>query len=91
MLKNKNSILLMLFSASLVKSSIIPPTIQEAFVVLIAGLVYAYVEYKNHDARFDALDKKVKEQDLIIKDLSDKVSSIKIIQQVKPGSLTIRS
>ncbi len=91
MLKHRNTVLLVLFSAGFVKFSLFSPTISEALVLLIAGGVFAYCEYKNNDKRLETLEKRVSDQDIIIKDLSDKVSSIKIIQQVKPGSLTIRS
>lgn len=91
MLKYRNSVLLLLFSAGFVKFSLFSPTISEALVLLIVGGVFAYCEYKNSDAKLLEVEKKLKEQEASIKDLQEKVGSIKIVQQVKPGNIAFRT
>lgn len=88
MLKHRNLVLLLLFSAGFVKFSLFSPTIPEALILLIVGGVFAYCEYKNSDSKLVELEKKLKEQEEFAKGLAEKIGSIKIIQQVKPGNVT---
>ena len=91
MLKYRNSILLVLFSAGFVKLSLFSPTLSEALVLLIVGMVYSYLEYKNQDVKMAEFEQRLNEKDRQYHELNEKVGSIKIIQQVKPGNMGFRS
>lgn len=91
MLKFRSALFLFLFSAGFAKTLFFPSTFVDAAVLLIAGLVFSYMEYKNQDKRLTELDALVKAHAQEISVLQDKVSSIKIIQQTKPNALGFRS
>lgn len=63
----------------------------DAFALLVMGTAFCYLEYKNQDKRMAEIEIILKEQKEEIKSVQDKVSSIKVVQQVKPGSLAFRT
>lgn len=91
MLKSRNTFLLALFSIGFAKTLIYPITFVDASVLLIMGAVLSYVEYKNQDVRMKKLEESVAKTHAELLIIQDKVSSIKVIQQAKPGSLAFRS
>ena len=90
MLKYRTHILLSLFATAFGKSLIFSPSFQDASVILILGVVFAYSEYKNSEKKLQELEVIVKQQQEIVEDLKEKVASIKITQQMRPGSVGIR-
>lgn len=91
MLKYRNAFLLALFSAGFLRTFFRPASLVDASILLIVGAVFAYIEYKNQDKRVSALEEKLNKQNAEVMDLKDKVSSLRVIQQAKPGSLAFRS
>jgi hypothetical protein len=72
------------------KTLFLPSSFIDAAVLLIVGAVLCYSEYKNQDARMATIEQTLKTQKEEISVLQDKISSIKVIQQAKPGSLAFR-
>lgn len=58
-------------------------------MAVIAAL-FAYLEYKNGDKALEKLALTVKDHDRDLAEIKDRMSSIKIAQQVKPGSISFR-
>lgn len=90
MLKFRNGFLLFLFSVGFTKTLFLPATFVDATVLLIVGSILAYMEYKNQEKRLTEIENIIKAQQIEFQSLQDKISSIKVIQQAKPGSLTFR-
>lgn len=90
MLKFRNGLLWVLFSMGFIRALYFPVSFVDASILLIVGLVLSYFEYKNQDAKVSQIEKELAHQKAELKDLQDKISSIKVIQQAKPGSLAFR-
>lgn len=90
MLKYRNALLWVLFSMGFVRALYLPVSFVDASILLIVGVVLSYMEYKNQDAKVSQIEKELAYQKEQLKELQDKISSIKVIQQAKPGSLAFR-
>lgn len=85
-----NQILLGSFCVAFVKSLIVPPSYAAVAVIAVIAGLFAYLEYKNRDKELEKLVLAVNSHDKDLQELKDKVSSIKLVQQVKPGAMTFR-
>lgn len=83
-------VLLVSFCIAFVKSLITTPSYSEVTVMAVIAALFAYLEYKNSDKQLEKLALTVKTQSQDISELQTKVSSIKFVQQVKPGGLNLR-
>lgn len=90
MLKYRTHILLSLFSLAFGKSLAQSPSFQDAAVILILGAVFAFLEFKSSEKRIVEFEAVLNKQREDIDDLKEKVSSIKIVQQVKPNNIAFR-
>jgi len=85
--KYKNLVLLCLFVLGFGKTLFFSPSLSDVGIVLVLGLVFSFCEYKQTEKKYTDLKNQVDKQDIELKELKEKVTSIKIIQQVKPNSL----
>lgn len=90
MLKFRNGLLWVLFSMGFIRTLFLPTSFVDASILLIVGLVLSYLEYKNQDKRLSEVESLLAIHKAEIGILQDKISSIKVIQQAKPGSLAFR-
>lgn len=86
----RNLFLLSLFSIGFAKTLFLPSSFVDVSAFLIVGAVLCYSEYKNQDKRLVQIEQELKTHKEEISVLQDKISSIKVIQQAKPGSLGFR-
>lgn len=85
--KIKTFTLLGAFSIAFVKSLIISPTYQDVLVIAVICAVFSYLEHDKKDKELETLTVTVKNHQAVIKDLENKVSSIKFVQATKPSAL----
>lgn len=78
------------FAIAFLKSLIVSPTYQDVAVIAVICTVFAYLEHKKQDKELENLALAVKTSETKIKELEDKMSSIKFVQAVKPGALNLR-
>lgn len=90
MLKYRNVLLLFLFSMGFGKTLLYPSNYVDAFALLVMGVVFSYLEYKNQDKKLAEIEQILKQHQADLSEVKDKISSIKVIQQAKPGALTFR-
>ena len=90
MTKVKTIVLLSALCVAFLKSLIISPTFPDVAVIAVIGVIFAYLEYKNKDKDLEKLTAAVTNQQIEIEELKNKVSSIKMVQSVKPGALNFR-
>lgn len=83
----KSYVLLSLFCAEFVKTVLLPASFVDAALLTVLGSVFAFFEYKNYDKELKALENSYKAQQEDLDRIKEQVSSIKIIQHVKPNSL----
>lgn len=88
--KIKTFTLLGAFAIAFIKSLIVSPTYQDVAVIAVICTVFAYLEHRKQDKELENLALAVKTSQAKIKELEDKVSSIKFVQSVKPGALNLR-
>ncbi len=88
--KIKTFTLLGAFAIAFLKSLIVSPTYQDVAVIAVICAVFAYLEHKKRDETLENLALAVKNSEDKIKDLENKVSSIKFVQATKPGALNLR-
>lgn len=87
MQKTNSYVLLGAFSIAFLKSLILSPTYQDVAVIAVICTVFAYLEHRSRDKELDALNLAVTNHQAAIKDLENKVSSIKFVQATKPSAL----
>jgi len=90
MLKYRNGFLLFLFSMGFGKTLFYPASFVDAAILLITGVVFAYLEAKTQDKKIAEFEQMFLKHQAEFSLLNDKISSFKVIQQAKPGALTFR-
>lgn len=91
MLKYRNLVFLLLFVVGFGKTLIVPASLVDAALLLIAGGIFAYSDHRNQQSQVAKLEAVVEQHHKELEELKEKVTSIKIVQQVKPNNLAFRS
>lgn len=88
--QHRSIVLLSVFVLGFIKTLIFTPTYVDAATLLVLGFVFAYSEYKNHDSKLKELEEKLDFQGKELKVLKENVSSIKVVQQIKPNAIQFK-
>lgn len=85
--KIKTYTLLGAFAIAFLKSLILSPTYQDVLVIAVICSVFAYLEHDKKDEKLETLANAVKTQEAQIKELENRVSTVKFVQATKPSAL----
>lgn len=86
----KSHLLLALLFVYFTKTVTVSASYVDALILLVLFAGFLVFEYKEKDKQYKELKTQIDEHKLQIKALEEKVSSIKFVQQVRPGSVGVR-
>lgn len=89
--KTKFYTLLVLLCVAFFKSLLIRPSIPDVAILAVLGGVFAYLEQKRRDKDLEAYVARVQKLEQETDELKNKMSSIKLVQSMKPNALTFKS